>query len=137
MEQLNKPPVGTFEHTDRGDLHYVEWSPGNGTRYRMIVVDLFSENANDGMVDAIGGELVVSIAKLDGQRGYTSYGMHSGGLYMADYVASVFGQGAVDQDVTMVTCLLNWTLSKGAAKTYAQELWDEAGEKWKIVKKVS
>ena len=135
---LNEPPVGkcvikvgTPHDVKEAVTALLTWEPGNATSYQVVVNRL-----PEYIAEVLGGEMLISV-RVSGGTTYVSYVVTLHGMLHETLVREKFGkQITSEQDIVMLTCLLNWSLyDSDTCHDYAQELWDEGEERWKIVRK--
>ena len=108
-----KPTVeaGITINESNGDINFVEYQPGNGTRYQLLIVDTtkLGEKANFAL-GADGGAVVVSFPL----GGYKTITLCLGGGYLSrDYVAEKIGSSSLS-DVAVLTELLAYLTDRRA-----------------------
>lgn len=131
--KLNMPPVGKYAITGNDSCSHIAWSPGNSTKYQMVVSELPHT-----IRDEMGGDMMVSIRSMKaGSTMFVSYAIPDSTLLFDSFIAEKFGEHAGSpEDLAMLTCLLNWALCEDrVCHDYAQEVWDKSQKIWKSVRK--
>lgn len=107
-----KPSVqsGITVNESNGDVNFIEYQPGNGTRYHLLIVDTtkLGSEANDALGLGEGG-VVVSFPL----GRYNTISLSSGGYLSRDYVAEKIGSQN-ENDVAVLTELLAFLTGRRA-----------------------
>ena len=124
--KFSKPFVGRVAgfHVSRG-VGYIDWEPGNGVRYVVHAVEL-----NDEVAQREGGRVLVALGPCE----MSAYVLNpeNASILEAHYIQEKFRlQSFTEQDLTMVTALLNWVLLGESGHRYAAEVWNEMRKKFR------
>jgi len=123
--EIHAPPVGKVQRHEGG---FIEWEPGNGSAYRLIVQEIPKS-----MQGAVGGKVMVSVLHPF-VNVYTSYlgNAHCSHVYTLSFVEEKFKER--NSDLYCITALINWALFgvDSVGGRYAQETYDKARERWKF-----
>lgn len=105
---------------------YVRWAPGNGLVYSVIVSSVCEE-----IKEQIGGYVLLSLGMRDGQK-FLTYPANPRMIYHLTFTREKFEKDLGEEGVYYYTALLNWILfDTDLARDYAQEVFDEAKDRWK------
>lgn len=118
--RLHRPPHGKVQRLIEAEgCSFIEWAPGNGYVYRLVISRLPAE-----MHEALAARFLLSVQN-DDLRFY-SYPVNPGSMYEWSYVCEKWPvKGEEAQNFTVM--LMNWALF--GASEYAEELWRELLEK--------
>lgn len=124
--RFQRPPVGKVSgyHVEGSGVGYIDWQPGNGVRYTVIATEL-----SDEVAEREGGRVLVTLGPCE----MVSYILNPGDASILEmhYVKEKFRSILSEQDLYMVTALLNWVLLGVDGCQYASLIWNEAREKFK------
>ena len=123
--KLIDPPVGIVQAKVEGETSFIEWAPGNGLVYRLLVT-----HVSEDIKKLIGGNVLLSLCSSDGQT-FVTYPGNPSGLYHVSFVNEKWGKGEHDEWVSYVTALLNWArFESDTAKKYAREVFEEVKNRY-------
>lgn len=123
---LTVPPVGTVEksHCKIGDSFYIRWAPGNGLAYKVVVMHLPSDIADD-----VGFTLLATLSTRNDRL--LSIGLNPTGFIHKNYISEKVGDEISEESCIYYTALLNWVLyTDEMAMEYSMELYNEARNRW-------
>ena len=127
---ISEPPVGSLGgYTSpilEGSVVYLDFQPGTGLRYPLIISVLPD-------IESGGDEAVLLSLANHSTNGpaFASIVTRLGQLWHISYVLEKFERQIGEEACYIYCALLNWvTLDDEVAHAHAQEIWDEAKEKW-------